>query len=52
MIEILICLLIFGFMCWLFSWQLPAFITKLVIGAGILITIGYLIGVGFKMAGG
>jgi hypothetical protein len=52
MIEILICLVVFSFMCWLFSWKLPVFITKLLIGAGIIITIGYLIGIGFKLAGG
>lgn len=47
-----ISILVILFIAWLFSWRIPAWIAYLIIICGVLLLIGYIIGIGFKFAVG
>jgi len=49
-LEILAILILAGFFGWLFSIRVPALITIIIVLAGICLSIGWLMGVGFKFA--
>jgi len=40
------------FMCWLFSWRIPAWIYYPTVIIGVLLLVGYIVGLGFKYAVG
>lgn len=40
------------FIAWLFSWRIPAWIVYIIIICGLLTIMGYIMGLGFKLAVG
>lgn len=47
-----LCVLLFLGMCWIFSFKIPEWLLLVFIVGGVLIIVGYLIGIGFKFAVG
>ena len=49
MAEIILFVVVLGFMLYLFSWRIPVIIFKLLVVSGVIIGIGVLIGFGFNL---